>query len=667
MNKSYRIDILVIIVMGIFSYGLQIPSLGFFQDDWNFVFYSSARGSQGLLEFLIIDGRPGATWIYTLGFTILGYKPYLWQLFSITLRVLTTIYFWLVLKNLWPARRYGNLVTAIVFLAYPFFTLLPLSVAYAPHLAAYFLYSLSMFLMVSALEKPEKYVLYTSIAVLCTFIQLFTVEYFVGLELLRPLVVWFFLSTKLEITKSERLRKILLMWLPYLIALIFFVIWRSVFLPSLGVRNDPLLLLHDSGQVVIPVIKNMGADLVLMLFSSWFKLLNPELFVIGPIRNYYVLAASLIGAGCFYYLAKLAASRESETIAGIKGVFLAGIIAFAAGMVPAYVVGYNVHLKLSPWNSRFSLPALMGLALMASALIEITITAINTRRIFIAILIGLLVGAHNQNTLDFKSAWEKQERFYQQLIWRAPVIRPNTAIIANEEILGYMGDYPTSFGINTIYEAKQVRGIPYWFFALSENFNNSADLFISGRTIGNVRGTTAFQGDSRNAIFITYEPENKQCLWVLRPQDSEYKHLPLEMKKAVLISSGNNISAEEAEHNLFHEIVKENKDTWCYFYQRADLARQMSNWDSVINLWEEAKMNNHRPDNGFEYLPFIEGYAHLGDWENAFLLTKTANTATPAMYFILCPRWRSLYQDTIPFGQKDIFTNKAYDLLKCSQ
>ena len=34
-----------------------------------------------------------------------------------------------------------------------------------------------------------------------------------------------------------------------------------------------------------------------------------------------------------------------------------------------------------------------------------------------------------------------------------------------------MGDYPTSYGINTMYDSPGAGNIPLWFFALSENFN----------------------------------------------------------------------------------------------------------------------------------------------------------------------------------------------------
>lgn len=665
MNKAHRIDMLTIIAMGVLAFGLQIPWLGYFQDDWNFVFNSSARGPQGLLEFLILDGRPGAAWIYIPGFALLGYKPFLWQLFGVALRIATALSFWLILRSLWPERRYGNLIAAIFFLAYPFFTLQPLSVAYAPHLAAYFLYGLSMLLMIKSIQHPEKYLFYTSIAVISTFVHLFTVEYFVGLEILRPLAIWFFVSREQQRTRIEKFQKLFVIWLPYLLALIFFVGWRSLFLTQLGDRNDPFSALFDSGKIIFSVINNAAADIVLMLFSSWFKLITPELFVIGPIRNASILVLTVIGSVCFYLLSN-SASREEQTDQNVKNVLTTGILAVVAGMISAYAIGYIVHLKLPPWNSRFALPALAGLALLSSALFEILITAPNIRRVFFAILMGLLVGWHNQNTLSFKSAWEKQERLYQQLIWRAPSIEPNTAIVSNEEILGYMGDYPTSFAINTIYGSKNLKDLPYWFFALSENFNFSASPLIAGEMLDVQRASTLFRGNGRNAIFISYEPENKQCLWVLRPGDSEYKHLPSEIKKAAPISNINRINTTVIERYFYHQIVKENKDTWCYFYEKADLANQMEDWETVIGLWDEAQKKGYQPDNGFEYLPFIEGFARTGNWEKAFQLTRMANRITEGMYFILCPTWQTINNETPTSEQKEISMQDAYDLLGCS-
>ena len=665
MNKAHRRDIITIVVLALLTFGLQIPWLGFFQDDWNFVYYSSTRGTQGLLEFLLLDGRPGATWVYALGFDLLGYKPALWQIFSLLLRVLTTIVFWMILNKLWPGRRYGNLMAGIFFLAYPFFTLQPLSVAYAPHFMAYLLYALSIYFMIQAVLKPEKYLLFTIPAVLLAFVHLFTVEYFIGLELLRPLILWFLISKREHMAWQGILKNVFLAWLPYLLTLIFFVGWRSLFLPKLGARQDPLAEIFNSGQDLLTVARNVVADWVLMFISSWFNIINPKFFVIGPIRNLYYLAIVLVGAVCFYSLAK-AASREDSSGGELKEVLLGGALIFATGMISAYSVGYIVNLKIAPWNSRFVLPAMLGLALLISGVIEMLISSRRTRHIFFAILVGFVIGWHNYNTLEFKSAWEKQARLYEQLTWRAPSIKPGTALIASEEILGYMGDYPTSYGINTMYHLQGAGNVPLWFFALSENFNLASNPDTGLAELNAQRGVVTFRGKPEDAIYISYEPENKECLWILRPQDAEYKNLPETLKKAALSSNYKNIQPQESESGLYHTIVPENKDTWCYFYQKADLARQLGNPEMVVSYWQQAQDRGFGPDNGFEYIPFIEAYARLGNWEQAFKLTKSANQITQAMYFILCPTWKDLEQHTTDAPEKDAFMNKAYDLLMCA-
>lgn len=662
MDRAHRTPIAAIVIMALLAFGLQIPWLGFFQDDWNFVFYSSAGGTQGLLEYLVGDGRPGAIWVYALGFGMFGYEPALWQFFSLLLRLLTTITFWMILNHLWPGRSYSNLIASIFFLAYPFYTLQPQAVAYALHWMAYLLYAISILLMIRAVQRPENYLWFSIPAIILTCTHLFTIEYFVGLELLRPLILWFLLSRREKPWLGRMLQKVFIAWVPYLLILVFFVLWRSFVLAAMAAQNDPLAAMFDF-QILLSVARNLFADWVLMFFTSWFNLIDPARFVIGPIRNLYLFASILVGAGCFYFLIKPAEDAEGYQL---RGIFLAGILIFGTGMISAYSIGYVVHLRTEPWNSRFVLPAMAGLALMSSGLIEAVITSPKIRHVVLALLVGLLIGWHNHNTLNFKSAWEKQTRLYEQLIWRAPSIEPGTAVLANEEILGYMGDYPTSFALNTIYEAEQVANVPLWFFAFSGNYSSGVNQAASEDELAAQQSTATFRGKKQDALVITYEPENRQCLWVLRPEDADYRNLPERIKEAALSSKSNGIQAKESDHPLYVTIVSENRDTWCYFYQNADLARQSGDWDQVLVLWSEAQSRGDHPGNGFEYIPFIEASAHLGKWEQAFLLTRTANRATRAMYFILCPTWQRLTQETPASEEKQVFVGQANDFLGCA-
>ena len=124
-----------------------------------------------------------------------------------------------------------------------------------------------------------------------------------------------------------------------------------------------------------------------------------------------------------------------------------------------------------------------------------------------------------------------------------PLIKPGTALIASEEILGYMGDYPTSYGINTMYHLPGAGNVPLWFFALSENFNLASNPDTGQAELNAQRGLVTFRGKPEDAIYISYEPENKECLWILRPQDAEYKNLPETLNKAALSSNYENIQS----------------------------------------------------------------------------------------------------------------------------
>ena len=56
---------------------------------------------------------------------------------------------------------------------------------------------------------------------------------------------------------------------------------------------------------------------------------------------------------------------------------------------------------------------------------------------------------------------------------------------------------------------------------------------------------------------------------------------------------------------------------WCYFYEKAALARQRGDWQEVINLGEQAEKAGLKPYDRIEWLPFLEAYARHGDLKKA--------------------------------------------------
>jgi hypothetical protein len=63
---------------------------------------------------------------------------------------------------------------------------------------------------------------------------------------------------------------------------------------------------------------------------------------------------------------------------------------------------------------------------------------------------------------------------------------------------------------------------------------------------------------------------------------------------------------------------------WCYYFEKADLARQKKDWQEIIRLAEGAKGQNLWPRNPSDWLPFIEAYIRSGDIENAKSLMDTS-------------------------------------------
>jgi hypothetical protein len=68
-----------------------------------------------------------------------------------------------------------------------------------------------------------------------------------------------------------------------------------------------------------------------------------------------------------------------------------------------------------------------------------------------------------------------------------------------------------------------------------------------------------------------------------------------------------------------------------------------------------------------ERLPFIEGYAHVGNWVRALELSREAQQITPKMRPILCRLWERISETTPASQEKEITFQAALGELSCAQ
>jgi hypothetical protein len=69
---------------------------------------------------------------------------------------------------------------------------------------------------------------------------------------------------------------------------------------------------------------------------------------------------------------------------------------------------------------------------------------------------------------------------------------------------------------------------------------------------------------------------------------------------------------------------------WCYYYQKASLARQQGDWQTAARLGEEVGRSGLLPTDVTEWLPFYQAAFHLQDQARASELAEIIRSDTIA-------------------------------------
>lgn len=641
----------------VLAFGLLIPTLGFYQDDWLFVYNHYALGPQGIWDFMYYDGTPFASLLSNALFELLGYSPLAWQAASLLARWLTVVVFWLILRRLWPGHPRETFFSALLFALHPFFTLQPMAVTFSQVWVAYFFLGLSLYWMILSVQQPSRYWLYTLLSILAGSVNILSGEYFAGLEFARPVILWFALSGH-NLRPKDRLLLSLRNWLPYLLALGVYIYWRFfVYEVPIEDRNQPVLvetLLRNPLEGLWLIFVNLLPDTVLIVISSWYNLLEPSWLDLTVRENQFALLLALFSSGLA--LAYLSRHSFSESVSAprvnwpLQALFL-GLVIVVFGLIPPYVGGLYLNAKNPLWNSRFGMASMLGAAMMVVALLELLVTSPRARTIVLAGLVGLSIGWHLRYTNNFRWAWKKEINFYRQLTLRIPQLAPGTALVADAEVLYLMGDYPTAYAINTLYarpRSETPRRAQHWFFRMAGDFGNTYRQFGQGIRLSAQHRSIVFEGNSLQAILFAFEPEQGQCLRVYRPQDALIASyfLSVWMLPNVPSVRPELILPSAAPHPfLVEQLGVELPKDWCYFYQKADLARQNGDWQSVAQYWREVQQAGLNSKEAFEYLPFIEALLRVADFEQARDLSIRVSTFALRAGPMVCDLWKQVLEE----------------------
>lgn len=639
------------------AYAPFIPWLGFYWDDFPISWIASTMGSEGLTRYFSTN-RPFWGMIYKLTTPLLGSTPIVWQITGLLLRWGTGLAFWNLIRQIWPGKKVFAGWAAVMFVIYPGFSQQSIAFMYSHFYIVLLLFLLSLSFTVLALRKPRWFWLFTAAALVTSAMNLLAMEYFFLLDLLRPVIIWLVLrnqSAGQPVSNRRFISRALLLWLPYLAVFIGAIVWRSLFLgfqtyqPTLmsRLRTDPLPALLRLFQTALQ-------DVWATSFGAWLKAFRPptiqEVGEVNLQRFWMVVAAAGVAALLYllWFRRREPGAERREWL--WQPLVVGGLALFIAGG-PFWLTDLEIGLVFP--NDRFTLPFMIGASLLLPALLQLLPIPHAPKALLLAVLLGFAIGSHFQNGIVYRRDWSVQKSFFWQMLWRMPDIQPGTTLLINEMPLIHYTDNSLAAPLNWIYsDQKDPLRMDYMLYypTLRAGRESWITSYQKDMPIERDYLAATFYGNTSQVVSLYFNPPG--CLHVLDADlDAVNWMVPEYLRETLPLTTTAPILAEPAAgkdtpYPPEHIFGSEPQPNWCYYYEKADLARQYGDWESIVALGEQAFNSDDYPNDPIERLPFIEGYAHTGNWQRAVELSQETRAITPVMKPVLCRLWARIENET---------------------
>jgi hypothetical protein len=268
----------------------------------------------------------------------------------------------------------------------------------------------------------------------------------------------------------------------------------------------------------------------------------------------------------------------------------------------------------------------------------------------IGLLLALSVSHQFDEANSYRRDWERQKDFFWQLSWRIPAMQPGTILFTHELPMQYESDLSLSGPLNWIYAPKPgSRELDHILLYSTLRLGPGGfPALRPGLPVKIPYRTATFHGNTSKTIVI-YFPV-KGCLKVLDPLYSNRKTfaaLPYMLTDAIPLSDPSLILPDAPPPSLPSMLGTEPARGWCYFYEKAELARQRGDWAEVAQLGGQAFKQGLAPEEAYEWLPFIEADARTGSLEQAEKLSLKVAKENPVLVAGLCELWSRVRADGI--------------------
>lgn len=643
LDNETLIASLLILLTTVITYGVSIPRLGYYHDDWFLLWSGQARGAASIIPLFASD-RPFMGVVYSMVYRLLGDTIVNWHLYALLWRFIGGLAFFWILRLLWPGEKHMTTLMAVLFVVYPGFLSQPNANTKQNHLYGFGTALLSIALTLQAMRTSRRgwRILCTLVSLLLTANYLWIYEYMIGFEGARLLLIGYVLFQRgIRNIRTLILETLKIAW-PYLLVTAVFLYWR-VFIFE-GSRNATDVgglagsylgdLRHMSIRLILEAAKDLLDTSVFAWFVMPYQLISSALYSDLGLA---LLVAALVSVLIFLYVHFFRRRRDggdSEIITTPhlqRDLIWLGALITLGAVLPVIFSGR--HVELYDAYKSYGLHPIPGVILLMTGMV--LMLQPRFRKWVIIALIGLSVTTQVLNADNWAQYWTFQRQMWWQLTWRAPDLQ-NDSLVMTYSDGGFNPeqDYEIWGPINLIYRPGPAKAPAIQAEVLnSDTVYNILKREVKNNKVRDIR----LHRDFNNLLLLSMSPASS-CLHVIDgklPVYSESETLMLKQVGAYshidrILPSG---TAPTPPAAIFGS---EPGHGWCYYYQKASLARQTGNWEEIGRLYDQVRKLNLDTDDKSEMVPFLEGLVNLGRVEEARSLFQNEIKGNAKMRLPLC-------------------------------
>jgi hypothetical protein len=659
--------VVIMLVVTVLAYGLLLSQMGFYWDELPMSWIRYELGPEAMTRYFSTN-RPIWGMLYQLTTHVLPQIPIYWETFALVLRWGSAVLVWMIAKDLWPGHRQFALIAGLAFLLYPGFNQQWTSYLYSHFFIVLCFLLLSFLCSLAAARKSALRIPLTLAGLVLSALNLWMMEYFFVLELLRPLLLLRVgtLANPGE-SHSRALLRAALAWIPYLLVFVANVLWRLLVFNNQVYQPTSLLAAMKMNPITagVELVQAIGLQLFRTGVAAWGQVFQfPSIALSGPRTLVFyavvtVLTAAIVAVG-------LIVSRRIDLhpVSGRWWPVWMGLAAMLLAGCPFILTGLEVTLAY-PAN-RFTLPFMLGVSLVLAGLSTFASPSI---RMWLAVaLFSLAAGRQALWAEAYRHDWATHKEMFWQMAWRAPGIAPNTILFLNEGALPYYADNSLTGALNWIYDPHNRSGnMDYVLFYPTSRVGGALPSLQAGQPIEYDFISEVFTGSTSKVLSFFYLPPG--CLRLLDPSFDTVNHLIPDasmMREAAALSSVKWV-LEDTEAHMPDIYGPEPAHGWCFFFERAGLAAQRGDWDEVTKLGDQAFRIDDYPNDPVERFVFIEGYAHTNAWKRAAELSDESYRVSRSYVGpLLCRLWRRIEAETVPAPEREETLSRIKRMYTCT-